>query len=94
MFRALLNIHYNLKSGSDRLRRVPQGEEPVPGGVGQGHEDRPHGARAAEQAAEGARGVRLRHRRLRAPQHGLHGAPRHMGRRHALPHLYGLHQCR
>lgn len=85
-------FHRNLpEPQSDRIRRVSQGQELVPRGVRQGHQDRSDGAGAAEQAAAGARGVRVRHGRQRAAQHGLHGAAGDMGRRDSLPHLHGLH---
>lgn len=73
---------------------MPQGEEPVSSGLVQANQDGPDCPGAAEPAAQRARGVRLRHRRLGAPQHGLHGAAGHVGRGDTLPHLQRLHRRR
>ena len=59
--------------------RMPPGEEPVPSWVRQTDQDRPHGPGATEQTAQGKGSVRLGDRRFWTQEHGIHGAPRHLG---------------
>lgn len=70
---------------------MPQGQEPVSGGFVEAHEDWADSAGAAEQAAQGARSLRLGHRRVRAQEHGVHDKTRHVGRGHPLPRVHRLY---
>ncbi len=67
-----------------RPRRVPQGQEPGAARQRAAHQDGPGRAPAPGAAAQCARRVRERHGRLRAQEHGVHGAAGLVGRRHAL----------